>query len=62
MRFYCGMDLSARECQVCVIDEDLSILVQEKARNELPRILHLIEPFKENLVYRSLRAPSTGTG
>jgi transposase len=49
MPFYCGMDLSARDCQVCVIDEALSLLVQEKVRNELSRILKLIEPFKETL-------------
>jgi transposase len=49
MPFYCGMDLSARDCQVCVIDEALSLRVQEKVRNELPRILKLIEPFKETL-------------
>lgn len=49
MGYYCGMDLGARHCQVCVIDEDLSILVQEKVRNELPRIIRLIEPFKNNL-------------
>jgi hypothetical protein len=36
MTFYCGMDLSARGCQVCVIDEDLSCLVQQKVRNDLP--------------------------
>ncbi len=49
MTFYCGMDLSARDCQVCVIDEDLSCLVQQKVRNELPSILRLIEPFKASL-------------
>jgi transposase len=49
MPFYGGMDLSARDCQGCVIDEDLSRLVQAKVRNELPRILKLIEPFKETL-------------
>lgn len=49
MKLYCGIDLSARHSQVCVIDEDLSILVQEKVRNELPRILSLIEPYKETL-------------
>jgi len=43
------MDLGARHCQVCVIDEDLSIHVQQKVRNELPRIIHLIEPFKDTL-------------
>jgi transposase len=49
MPFYCGMDLSARDCQVCVLAEDLSLLVQEKVHNELPRILKVIEPFKETL-------------
>jgi transposase len=49
MKFYCGMDLSARDCQVCVIDDNLSLLVQQKVRNELPSIITLIEPFKETL-------------
>jgi transposase len=43
------MDLSARDGQVCVIDAALSLLVQEKVRNELPRLLQLIEPFKATL-------------
>jgi transposase len=47
--FYCGMDLSARDCQVCVIDEALSLVAQEKVQNDLARILKLIEPFKETL-------------
>jgi transposase len=49
MEFYCGLDLSARDCYVCVIDDNLSILVQEKVKNELPRVIALIEPFRENL-------------
>ena len=49
MQFYCGLDLSARTCQVCVIDEGMSVLVQEKVTNELHRIICLIEPYKENL-------------
>ena len=49
MTFYCGMDLSARDCQVCVIDEDLSCLVQQKVRNDLPALLRLIEPFTGSL-------------
>lgn len=49
MRFYCGLDLSARTCQVCVIDEDLSVLVQEKVPNELSRIMELVEPYREDL-------------
>lgn len=49
MRFYCGMDLSARTCQVCVIDKDMSVRVQRKVRNELDRIIKVIEPYREGL-------------
>jgi transposase len=49
MQFYCGLDLSARTCQVCVIDEKISVLVQEKVPNEMPCIIDLIEPYKETL-------------
>jgi transposase len=49
MPFYCGMDLSARDCQVCVIDEALSLLVQEKVQTDLSRLMKLIEPFKATL-------------
>jgi transposase len=44
--FYCGIDLSARDSHLCVIDENLSIHLQQKAANELPRIARLLEPFK----------------
>ena len=49
MKFYCGIDLSARDCHVCVIDEQLKIMVQQKLRNELPKIVQLLEPYKANL-------------
>lgn len=49
MAFYCGIDLSARTSQVCVIDEDISVLVQEKVSNELARITDRIEPYKQAL-------------
>ena len=49
MKFYCGIDLSARDCQVCVIDEQLQVMVQQKLRNELPKICRLLEPYKANL-------------
>ena len=29
MKFYCGIDLSARDCNVCVIDEQLKIVFQQ---------------------------------
>jgi len=49
MKFYCGIDLSARDCHVCVIDEQLKLMVQQKVRNELPKIVKLLEPYKANL-------------
>jgi len=49
MKFYCGIDLSARDCQVCVIDEQLKIVVQQKLRNELPKICQLLAPYKGKL-------------
>jgi transposase len=58
MTFYCGMDVSARECQVGVIDENLARLVQQKGRHALAGILRLIAPFKAR---RQLVAESTFT-
>lgn len=49
MKFYCGIDLSARECHVCVIDQQLKIVVQQKLRNELPKICQLLAPYQANL-------------
>ena len=49
MKFYCGIDLSARDCHVCVIDEQLKIVVQQKLRNELAKICQLLAPYKANL-------------
>ena len=49
MALYCGIDLSARTSQVCVIDEDISVLVQQKVPNELDRITALIEPYRDSL-------------
>ncbi len=49
MQFYCGIDLSARASQVCVIDKSLSILVQQKAPNSLEHVIKLLEPDKADL-------------
>ena len=49
MRFYCGLDLSARSCQVCVIDDSMSVQVQKKVRNDLEVIIDLIKPYKKRL-------------
>jgi hypothetical protein len=61
MQFYCGIDLSSRSSQVCVVDEEISVLVQQKAPDELLRIIELIEPYKESLK-TVVEAASTGTG
>lgn len=47
--FYCGIDLSATSSHICVVDETLTIHLQQKARNELPRVCHLLAPFKPDL-------------
>src|SRR3954464_5269335 len=49
MKFYCGIDLSARDCHVCVINEQLQVMVQQKLRNELSKIVKLLEPYKADL-------------
>src|SRR5437016_12259362 len=49
MKFYCGIDLSARDCHVCVIDEQLKIVIEQKLRNELTKICQLLEPYKAKL-------------
>lgn len=47
--FYSGIDLSARDSYICVVDENLSVHLQLKIANELPRIAHLLDPFKPDL-------------
>jgi transposase len=47
--FYCGIDLSARDSHLCVLDDNLSILLQRKAKNVLPIISSLLDPFKPSL-------------
>src|SRR5260370_18261197 len=49
MKFYCGIDLSARDCHVCVIDEQLRIVIEQKLGHELTKICQLLEPYKDNL-------------
>ena len=49
MTFYCGIDLSARDCHLCVIDEQLKVIVDQKLRNEIGRICQLLRPYRGNL-------------
>lgn len=47
--FYSGIDLSARDSHICVVDEDLAILLQLKVANDLHSIALLLDPFKTHL-------------
>jgi len=47
--FYCGIDLSATSSHLCVLDETLSIHLQQKAANDLPSIASLLLPFSPHL-------------
>jgi len=49
MKFYCGIDLSARDCHLCVIDEQLQVVLQLKLRNEINQICRFLGPYKANL-------------
>ena len=49
MNFYCGIDLSARDCHLCVIDEQLQIKVQQELRNDLPGIIKLLQRYQAHL-------------
>ena len=51
MKFYCGIDLSARDCHLCVIDEQLQVVRQQKLRNDLGMIVKLLAAYKANLTY-----------
>jgi hypothetical protein len=57
MKFYCGIDLSARDCHVCVIDEQLKTVVQQKLRNDLSKIVQVLEPYKANLKIVNMCSP-----
>ncbi|HET9530546.1 MAG TPA: IS110 family transposase [Blastocatellia bacterium] len=47
--FYCGIDLSARDSHLCVLDESLSIHLQQKVCNQLDLISSLLLAFKPDL-------------
>jgi transposase len=49
MGIYWGIDLGARDSHIGVIDEDLTVLVDEKVGNRLPEIVQRLEPYKEQL-------------
>jgi transposase len=49
MSFYCGIDLSARESQICVIDKGVKKVLEVKVPNKLEHIKQLLAPYKADL-------------
>ena len=50
MGFYCGIDLHAKQCQICVIDEEgAKVLERKRVANQIEVVLELLEPFREGL-------------
>jgi transposase len=45
MRFYCGIDLHAKDCFLCVIDEKYRVYLREKVANDLEVILNFLGSF-----------------
>ncbi len=46
MEFYCGIDLHAKSSQVCVIDGEGEVHVNQKVPNRLRGLLSILEPFE----------------
>jgi transposase len=49
MKYYCGIDLGARESQICVINKRVKKVLEVKTGNKLTRIKELLEPYKAEL-------------
>jgi len=49
MSFYCGIDLGARESQICVIDKRVKKVLEEKVPNKLEHIKQLLTPYRAEL-------------
>jgi transposase len=49
MAFYSGINLSARESSLCVIDDNQSIIFEQKIVNLFERIEQSLRPDKEEL-------------
>ena len=45
MKFYCGIDLHAKDCVLCVIDNKEKIHLREKVPNRLERIIGMLRGF-----------------
>jgi transposase len=49
MSFYCGIDLGARESQICTINEQVKKVLEVKTPNKLELIKQLLAPYKADL-------------
>lgn len=49
MSFYCGIDLGARDSQICVINKRVKKVLELKTANKLEQIKQLLEPYKKDL-------------
>ena len=49
MSFYCGIDLGARESQICVINKRVKKVLEVKTGNKLEQIKQLLAPYKADL-------------
>lgn len=49
-RYYCGIDLHAKQMYVCVVDGEGSVLVHKNIKAEADKFLSLIAPYREDLV------------
>lgn len=49
MSFYCGIDLGARESQICVVNKQLKKALELKTPNNLEGIKRMLEPYKAEL-------------
>ena len=45
MNYYAGIDMAARSCHICVMNDDQDILIDQKVPNDFVEIWRLLEPF-----------------
>jgi hypothetical protein len=53
MSFYCGIDLGARESQICVINKRVKIVLEVKTSNKLEHIKRQLAPYNADLRFSS---------
>ncbi len=49
MALYCGIDLHSRDCWLAILDEGLKVVHESKVGNDLPTLLQVLEPYREDL-------------